>query len=227
LFPLHLALPPNLSPPALAAPPPLVSALPLVAPCPAPPLPELEPPPRSKGPNDARPADDDVKWADTGIARDPDVAPSLEWAIWQLIPSPQLGVGDGARFGLRWQVTPLLYSFATDERLDRWRWLVAEPIVRQSGSIELFASPEYLALDGGIGARFGLRGGLRAYFGLLGRGDNLSASLGASYFHFRDASGFSAEAGAYVLFGSLGVVLTYSPTFDAAPWLVTLRLRYF
>jgi len=168
-----------------------------------------------------------VVWADAERALDPEVVPSLEWAIWQLIPSPQLGVGDGARFGLRWQITPLLYSFATDARLDRWRWLVAEPIVRQSGSVELFVSPEYLALDGGIGARFGARGGLRAYLGLIGRGDNLSMSLGASLFHFRDAEGLSFEAGAYVLFGALGLVVTYSPSFDAAPWIATLRLRYF
>lgn len=66
-----------------------------------------------------------------------------------------------------------------------------------------------------------MRGGLRAHFGLIGRGDNLSVSLGGSYFHFRDARGFSAEAGAYVLFGSLGLVVTHSPGFDAAPWLVT------
>jgi hypothetical protein len=120
-----------------------------------------------------------------------------------------------------------LYSFATDARLHRWRWLVVEPIVRQSGSVELFVSPEYLALDGGIGARFGLRGGLRAYFGLIGRGDNLSVSLGSAYYRFRDAEGLSFEAGAYVLFGAIGLVVTHSPGFDAAPWLATLRVRYF
>jgi len=187
-----------------------------VAPCAAA-LPESEP----------APPPSEVVWADASVVREPDIAPSLEWAIFQFIPSPQLGLGGGARFGLRWQLTPLLYSFATDSRLSRWRWWVAEPLVRHSGSIELFASPEYLALDGGIEARFGVRGGLRAYFGLLGRGDNLSASLGASYYRFRDAEGLALEAGAYVLFGSVGLVLTHSPGFDAAPWLVTLRLRYF
>jgi hypothetical protein len=210
LFPLYLSPPP------------------LVVPCAAAPLPEPEPPPKGETSSDGGDAGGaDVVWADASKARDPAVAPSLEWAIWQLIPSPQLAVGDGARFGLRWQLTPLLYSFATDARLNRWRWLVAEPIVRHSGSLELFASPEYLALDGGVAARFGVRGGLRSYLGLLGRGDNLSVSLGASYFHFRDADGIAFEAGAYVLFGGLGLVLTYAPSFDAAPWLVTLRLRYF
>jgi hypothetical protein len=46
-------------------------------------------------------------------------------------------------------------------------------------------------------------------------------------FHFRDADGVSIEAGAYVLFGGLGIVVQYSPSFDAAPWLAALRLRYF
>jgi hypothetical protein len=212
-----------LFPLALSPPPP-----PLVAPCAAAPLPEPAPPPPARTPDEAGAAGAaDVLWADVGAVREPEVALSLDWAILQLLPSPELGVGDGARFGLRWQLTPLLYSFATDSRLDRWRWLVVEPIVRHSGSIELFASPEYLALDGGVAARFGVRGGLRAYFGLLGRGDNLSVSLGASYYHFRDADGVAFEAGAYVLFGGLGLVLTHSPGFDAAPWLVTLRLRYF
>jgi hypothetical protein len=37
----------------------------------------------------------------------------------------------------------------------------------------------------------------------------------------------SYEAGAYVLFGTLGLVLTYSPGFEQATWVTTLRLRYF
>jgi hypothetical protein len=205
LFPIYLAPPP------------------LVAPCSQAPLPEPAGPPDA-----AATGEPTVIWADTGAARDPDVAASLGWAVMQLIPSPELGFGDdGAVFGLRWQLTPVLYSFATDGRLNRWRWFIAEPIVRQSGSIELFASPEYLALDGGIADRFGVQLGLRSYFGLIGRGDNLSLSLGSSYYHFAQARGVAFEAGAYVLFGSLGLVLTYSPELDAARWLTTLRLRYF
>lgn len=201
---------------ALASPP-------LLAPCAAEPLPEPEPP-QQAGPL----REQDVVWANPDVARNPDIAPSLEWALFQLVPSPELGFGgDAALFGLRWQLTPVLYSFATDARLSRWRWLIAEPIVRHGGSLELFASPEYLALDGGIGARFGARGGLRSYFGLIQRGDYLSVSLGSSLFAFRDVHGMSFEAGAYVLFGTLGLVLTYSPGFAQAPWLTTLRLRYF
>lgn len=200
MFPLYLAPPP------------------LIAPCSESPLPEPAAPVSSAS----------VRWADVDRAHDPELEASLVWALLQLVPSPELGVGDdGALFGLRWQLTPLLYSFATDARLDRFRFFIAEPVVRQSGSLELFVSPEYLALDGGIGARFGVRAGVRSYFGLIARGEYLSASLGSSYFRFRDHEGVAFEAGAYILFGSLGVQLTYAPGFDAATWLGTLRLRYF
>lgn len=187
---------------------------PLIAPCTNNPLPEAAPAPEVDG--------TEVQWAQIDRVYDPELELSLDWALLQLLPSPELGMGDeGASFGLRWQLTPLLYSFATDARLDRWRWFLVEPIVRQSGSIELFVSPEYLA------TRWGGRAGVRSYFGLIGRGDYLSMSIGSSYFRFGDADGVSYEAGLYVLFGALGLQVTYSPGFETASWVSTLRLRYF
>ena len=147
----------------------------------------------------------------------------MVWAVGQLIPSPELGVTDrGALFGLKWQLTPVLYSFALDPRLDPWRWFVVEPLVRHSGSIELFVSPEYLA---GQGLGLGGRAGLRSYFGLIQRGDYLSVSLGTSYYRFGGRHGASYEAGAYILFGMLGLEVGYMPALDAV--ITTLRLRYF
>jgi hypothetical protein len=169
-----------------------------------------------------------VSLADVDRVREPSPRLSLGWALFQLLPSPGVAFGEqGARFGLRWQVTPVLYSFALDSRLSPWRWFVVEPIVRQSGSVELFLSPEYLALEGGAAERFGVRAGLRGYLGVIQRGDYLSVSLGSSYHHFENADGISVEAGAQILFGSLGLFVEHSPGFDAAPWYVSLRLRYF
>lgn len=174
------------------------------------------------------PAPHALEPADVDRVREPSPRVSLGWALFQLLPSPGLALGEqGARFGLRWQLTPVLYSFALDSRLSPWRWFVVEPIVRQSGSVELFVSPEYLALDGGAAERFGVRAGLRSYFGVIQRGDYLSLSLGSSYYRFRDADGFSVEAGAQILFGALGLFVEHSPGFDAAPWYVGIRLRYF
>jgi hypothetical protein len=171
------------------------------------------------------PAPPGVRWADPERVRSPSPALTLEWAIWQLVPSPELGFGDGgALFGLRWQLTPLLYAFALDRRLSPWRAFIAEPIVRHSGSIELFVSPEYLARDSD---RFGVRAGIRSYFGVLHRGDYLSVSLATAYVRFGETDAASYEVGAYVLFGMLGAQVAYTPAMEDASWLTTLRLRFF
>ena len=90
--------------------------------------------------------------------------PDAAWAITQLVPSPEIAVGGeerGAHVGLRWQVTPLLYSFGVNRRVSPWRAFIAEPMVRQGGSVEAYVSPEWI--DEGPRAidRFALRPGLR------------------------------------------------------------------
>ena len=150
------------------------------------------------------------------------------WFLAQLVPSPEVAYGEGtARFGLRWQITPLLYSFGTNRRVRRWRTFVVEPLVRQSGSTEVFFGPEYLAR----GPRFsdGLlwRVGVRSYFPLVERGDYLSVSIGSSFFDLAGQSGVAYEAGAYALFGIVGAQVTWSPRPGPAQLIATLRLRYF
>ena len=170
-----------------------------------------------------------VRYADPNHVREPDVAVSLDWAIYQLIPSPEFAVGsERVSFGARWQLTPLLWSFATDSRLSRFRYFIAEPIVRHSGSIELFFSPEYLARPArAFDERFGFRAGVRSYFGVIERGDYLSLSIASSYYRFAGAEGASYEAGAYVMFGFLGLTFGYSPGFDDASVITTFRFKYF
>jgi hypothetical protein len=160
--------------------------------------------------------------------REPAVHPTLPWLVAQLIPSPGVAAGeDGAELDLRWQLTPLLYSFGVDPRLSPWRFFVVEPIVRQSGSIEVFFSPEYLAIPAEFGDRFGFRAGMRSYFPLLHRGDYLSASVGSSYYRFAFHDGASYEAGIYVLFGMLGLQAQFSPGFSEATVISTFALRIF
>ncbi|MFS8070909.1 MAG: hypothetical protein ACMG6S_31465, partial [Byssovorax sp.] len=95
-------------------------------------------------------------------ATPPGVHPTLLWAALQLVPSPEW-MGDGSRgyAGMRWQVTPLLYSFGINRKLFPWRTLIAEPTVRHSGSLELFFSPEYLGKPGSFAERWLFRGGVR------------------------------------------------------------------
>jgi len=170
--------------------------------------------------------------ADAARPAEPEPRPTLVWILTQLVPSPEVAAGkdsaaaasESVRFGLRWQVTPILYSFGINPRLSPWRALVVEPIVRQSGSIELYFSPELFvgSLDNPL-----LRGGVRSYFPLVGKGDDLSVSLGTSYTYMNGQSGVGYELGAYVLYGTLGIQLTYSPTLSPAQWITTFRFRYF
>jgi hypothetical protein len=156
------------------------------------------------------------------------VHPTLGWIPTQLVPSPELVLGDrGAYFGLIWQLTPVLYSFGTNRRLSPWRFFVVEPIVRQSGSIELYLSPEYLAIEPKLLDRFGLRAGLRSYFGLWQRGEYLSMSLGSAYLRAAAQDAVAYELGLYVLYGVLGVQLAAAPGHDLARYTGTLRFKFF
>jgi hypothetical protein len=160
---------------------------------------------------------------------EPKVYPSSLWISSQFIPSPELisVKDDRLRFGLRWQVTPLLYSFGINRKLNPWRYFVVEPLVRQNGSIELFFTPEWLNVTNKFKTNWLFRGGIRAYFSLYRRGEYLSGSLAASYYNFNGDQGISYEAGIYLFFGILGFQVTYSPEMKTSPWIFTLRLRYF
>src|SRR5262245_59756484 len=57
-------------------------------------------------------------------ATPPGTTLTFPWLVTQLLPSPELAVGDdGAAFGLRWQIVPFLYSFGIDPRLSPFRAL--------------------------------------------------------------------------------------------------------
>jgi len=100
-------------------------------------------------------------------------------------------------------------------------------LVRQSGSVELFFTPEYLNLEDSFNEKWLFRCGVRTYFPLWQRGEYLSASLAASYYNFNGENGISYEAGIYLFAGILGFQTTYSPTFTSSEWIFTIRLRYF
>ena len=187
-------------------------------PCDAPPEATLPEPP-------ARPPSAEHRRAS---ATAPGTRVTLPWLLTQLIPSPELGFGDdGAVFGLRWQVVPFAYSFGIDRRLSPFRAFVVEPLVRTSGSIELFVSPEYLALDEEWSRRFGFRAGVRAHFPILEKGDYLSVSLGTAYVRFAERESASYQFGAYLLFGFLGFEQSIVPALDEARFIGTFNVRFF
>ncbi|AKT37291.1 uncharacterized protein CMC5_014220 [Chondromyces crocatus] len=178
--------------------------------------------------DEASAPEETVRTFTTGRVTEPRVQATFPWLLTQLIPSPEWVISDeGVRFGGRWQATPLLYSFGIDPRLSPWRSMVAEPIVRHAGSVELFVSPTYLAGGGSLGNRWLFRSGVRAYFPLLDRGEYLSCSVGGALVYHRDEVGVAYEAGIYTLFGVLGLQAAYTPTRDLRMGSLTLNIRYF
>jgi hypothetical protein len=161
-------------------------------------------------------------------ATPPGTSVTLAWLLTQLIPSPELAVGDdGAAFGLRWQLVPVSYSFGIDRRLSPFRAFVVEPLVRTSGSLELFVTPEYLAIDERLSRRFGFRVGVRAYFPVVEKGDYLSVSLGTAYARFAERESASYQFGGYLLYGFLGLEQSILPALDEARFIGTLNVRFF
>src|SRR5690606_9827742 len=163
--------------------------------------------------------------------------PTFAWVVLQLLPSPELAFGRQRRidatgavdggpstaFGLRWQVTPLLWSFGVNRHQSRWRYVVVDPLARHSGSLELSGSVEYI---GGHVDRLLARPGLRAYFPVLHKGEYLSVSMGTSVYSY-DGLRVAYDVGAYLLSGFFGVQLTVAPTHDPLAAFATIRLRYF
>jgi hypothetical protein len=148
------------------------------------------------------------------------------WAATQLIPSPLLVIGEHhVGFGLRWQLTPLLFSFGVAEQ--PLRAFLVPPIARHSGSIELHASPEWACCAAGSSSDWLLRAGLRLYLPLLEHGERLSFSIGASSYLAAGGVGGSADAGIYTLNGVLGLNVAVSPWLDRREVAIALSLRYF
>lgn len=156
----------------------------------------------------------------------PRVTPT--WAAMQLVPSHGSMIdSNGVHFTARWQLTPILYSYGVHPRIDPWRFFVVDPVARNSGSTELYVSPEYIAVGDGIANRFGARVGLRSYAPVHHRGEYLALSLGTAALRYRGETSPVVEAGAHVLFGVVGLLLGYSPGPTTQRWFITLQVRPF
>ncbi|MCK5457377.1 MAG: hypothetical protein KAI45_09655, partial [Melioribacteraceae bacterium] len=69
-------------------------------------------------------ASDKIDVADsTQVPTEPNIHFSWLWGVAQLIPSPEwITTSSSAKFGMRWQVTPLLFSFGMNKKLSPWRY---------------------------------------------------------------------------------------------------------
>jgi hypothetical protein len=169
---------------------------------------------------------------------EPQVYPSLAWTALQLLPSPEVVVGrvrspgpagesnveTETAFGLRWQLAPILWSWGTNRRVSRWRFLVVDPLARHSGSLELSGTFEYLF---GHVDRMIVRPGVRAYFPLAQRGEYVSVSIGTSTYAYDEKMRVAYDAGVYVLAGLFGLQATVAPDHGPMSAIGTFRIRYF
>ena len=153
------------------------------------------------------------------------------WILTQLVPSPQVAIGEDAAtnetktaFGLRWQLTPVLWSWGVHRRLSGWRFFVVDPLARMSGSLALEATFEWI---GGHVDNLLARPGVKATFPLLHRGEYLAFSLGTSVYTYDSNQFVAHDVGLYTLWGMFGVNGTYAPEHKIMSTLLTLRLRYF
>jgi hypothetical protein len=163
--------------------------------------------------------------------------PTVAWLAAQLVPSPELAIGRQSRideaggvdktmstaFGLRWQLTPFLWSWGVHRSQTRWRTVVVDPIARHSGSLELSTSFEYIFAHI---SQLIFRPGVRAYFPLVQRGEYLSASLGTSIYAY-DGLRVAYDVGVYTYGGFLGFLMTVAPTHRPLAAIATINLRYF
>ncbi|HYP77442.1 MAG TPA: hypothetical protein VER12_15835 [Polyangiaceae bacterium] len=148
------------------------------------------------------------------------------WAAAQLIPSPLLVMSkQHVGGGMRWQLTPLLYSFGIAER--PVRTFLVSPIVRHSGSVELHVSPEWACCVTGEQSSWLVRAGVRLYLPLLEHGEKLSWSLGGSYYRAAGGGGAAADLGIFTFAGALGLNLTVSPWLTRREVILALTIRLF
>ncbi len=153
--------------------------------------------------------------------------PTLVWGLTQLLPSPTWFVGDGrngetqAQFALGFQVTPVLFSFATHKSISPWRFFVADPWARHGGSVELFAAPYILLRDAHFASKFGAR----FYVPIEGHGERLSFATGASCFVASEGSSVAFDAGLYTAQGMRGIEASWIPNLDPYAFAISLRVR--
>ncbi len=153
-------------------------------------------------------------------------AATAVWAAAQAVPSPLLVIGGGhVAGGVRWQITPFVYSFGVAAH--PVRAFIVDPVARHAGALEVYASPEWSCCAPDGGTSWLVRGGGRLYLPIIGRGEFLSGSLGGSYYRASGGGGGSIEAGIYTLFGMVGLSVTVSPALAHREIINALVLRFF
>ena len=163
---------------------------------------------------------------------------AVNWTILQLIPNPafiQETDKDNARllFALRWEVTPINYSFSANKFISPLQFFKINPVRRFAGSAELFVQPEwttgnfkYASFD-----RFGVSSGIRIVLPLREKGESLAFSIGAKANYRKDYISndntfIGVEEGIYFLGGMVGLQLNQNFS-SQTKYNFSLYIKYF
>jgi hypothetical protein len=100
-------------------------------------------------------------------------------------------------------------------------------MARAPGALELYLSPAWLCCAPAEKSSWMLHAGGRVYLPLAGRGENLAASFGASYYMANPHQGVAFEAAIYALSTIVGLSISVAPWLTAREVSTTLTLRYY
>jgi len=146
----------------------------------------------------------------------------LSWTLIQTIPSvtwlnDRNDIDNSLVFALRWQITPINFSFSTNKYVSPVQIIMVNPMRRYTGSVEIFLQPEWTmsSMTNSGYDRFGIGLGSRVNIPLKNMGEHLYMSIGGKYnFRKNDRESkegyYGAEAGVYALFGILGLQFNYN-----------------
>lgn len=145
----------------------------------------------------------------------------LTWTLLQAVPSPSFfddrnDEDARLRFGFRWDVTPLNYSFNANKLVSPVQMFFVNPVRRYGGSVELFVQPEWMTGNYHYSdlSRFHFNTGVRGFLPLAERGERLALSAGGLYKIRETKSGnnndtYGIELGLYTFFGLAGIKFDY------------------
>ena len=145
----------------------------------------------------------------------------ITWTLLQAVPSPSFfddrnDADARLRFGFRWDVTPLNYSFNANKLVSPVQMFFVNPVRRYGGSVELFVQPEWMTGSYHYSdlSRFHFNTGVRGFLPLAERGERLAVSAGGLYKFRENKSGdnndtYAVELGVYTFFGMLGLKFDY------------------
>jgi len=162
----------------------------------------------------------------------------LTWSLVQAVPSPVFiqdknQFDNRLQFALRWQITPVNFSFNANKLVSPVQLFKVNPVRRFGGSAEIFLDPEWAtaSFKNMDLNRFSIGAGARIYFPLEEYGEYLALSVGAKQNFRKNLAGEnqnspSMEFGLYSFFGMLGFKSEYF--FEGiSRYKLSLSLKYY